>query len=485
MDTSVTVPAAGSKSVFVAFASCSLLVVIMLFLSTLALVKLGTFSRSSDHAGVHSAAKAHGVAAQIQDLVTPEDSFTNQVTPVDHRGAAVPHSPHRGRFPLLPAELYTNASHQYFCFYQARAERPESAGLLFGLPLFPYHLCTHAVFCCAHLNESSLQIEAPSDAHGFPRYLRGLNPHLRPVLGLSGRMPAAMMSGSDWIFLESSIVWLTPREYQGAVLLWKVSLETLAARRGYSELLERVSRRFSREGFVFSVLVDTGDSLNQRLNLGELDAALPSSNLHSTASIMLYPIVSEPPVALSQGVQDSRSAVLYEKSRLREALKQLQSTLTQDPEPLSPSLGGSGHSGRPAGVSQSAASKLCYVISFSGVTYKFWDSNVTGVQEVVYGPGDPGPITKTPGELAYYEICNEVWDSSQVFEFGVVSKQGANWVSHLTEFVVPPLARYLRDQFGARCFGVWNLWHDDFAGVCGGGQYPLMRNLFGVFSDRR
>ncbi|XP_075750549.1 uncharacterized protein LOC119173685 isoform X2 [Rhipicephalus microplus] len=394
MDTSVTVPAAGSKSVFVAFASCSLLVVIMLFLSTLALVKLGTFSRSSDHAGVHSAAKAHGVAAQIQDLVTPEDSFTNQVTPVDHRGAAVPHSPHRGRFPLLPAELYTNASHQYFCFYQ-------------------------------------------------------------------------------------------PREYQGAVLLWKVSLETLAARRGYSELLERVSRRFSREGFVFSVLVDTGDSLNQRLNLGELDAALPSSNLHSTASIMLYPIVSEPPVALSQGVQDSRSAVLYEKSRLREALKQLQSTLTQDPEPLSPSLGGSGHSGRPAGVSQSAASKLCYVISFSGVTYKFWDSNVTGVQEVVYGPGDPGPITKTPGELAYYEICNEVWDSSQVFEFGVVSKQGANWVSHLTEFVVPPLARYLRDQFGARCFGVWNLWHDDFAGVCGGGQYPLMRNLFGVFSDRR
>ncbi|KAH8021175.1 hypothetical protein HPB51_012570 [Rhipicephalus microplus] len=79
----------------------------------------------------------------------------------------------------------------------------------------------------------------------------------------------------------------------------------------------------------------------------------------------------------------------------------------------------------------------------------------------------------------------QVWDSSQVFEFGVVSKQGANWVSHLTEFVVPPLARYLRDQFGARCFGVWNLWHDDFAGVCGGGQYPLMRNLFGVFSDRR
>ncbi|XP_049511268.1 oviduct-specific glycoprotein [Dermacentor silvarum] len=158
---------------------------------------------------------------------------------------------------------------------------------------------------------------------------------------------------------------------------------------------------------------------------------------------------------------------------------------SQEQQPLPPSLGGAGQGGVTEGVSQSSAAKLCYVFSFAGVTYKFWDSNVTGVQELVYGPGDPGPSTKTPGELAYYEICNEVWDSSQVFEFGVVSKQGANWVSHLTEFVVPPLARYLREEFGARCFGVWNLWHDDFAGVCGGGQYPLMRNLFGVFSDHR
>ncbi|KAL1430349.1 hypothetical protein MTO96_015057 [Rhipicephalus appendiculatus] len=358
MDTRVTVPAADSKGVFVAFASCGLLVVIMLFLSTVALSKLGTFPGSGDHAGVHSAAKGPGVAAQVQDLVTPEDSLTNQATPVDRR-AVVPRSRDRGRFPSAARRAVHEREPP------ARAERPESAGLLFGLPLFPYHLCTHAVFCCAHLNESSLQIEAPSDAHGFPRYLRGLNPHLRPILGLSGRMPAAMMSGSDWIFLESAIVWLTPRGYEGAVLLWKVSLETLAARRGYSELLERVSRRFSREGFVFSVLVDTGDSLNQRLNLGEL----------------------------GRGAADRR--------------RQLDGLRHAEQQPLSPSLGGSGRSGIPAGVSQSSASKLCYVFSFAGVTYKFWDSNVTGVQEVVYGPGDPGPITKTPGELAYYEICNE------------------------------------------------------------------------------
>ncbi|KAK8761132.1 hypothetical protein V5799_027606 [Amblyomma americanum] len=118
-------------------------------------------------------------------------------------------------------------------------------------------------------------------------------------------------------------------------------------------------------------------------------------------------------------------------------------------------------------------------------SHKFWDSNVTGVQVVVYGPGDPVPAPRRLASSHTTRLCNEVWDSSQVFEYGVVSKQGANWVSHLTEFVVPPLAGFMRDKFRARCYGVWNFWHDDFAGVCGGGPYPLMRNLFGVFSERR
>ncbi|KAK8787809.1 hypothetical protein V5799_022415 [Amblyomma americanum] len=253
-----------------------------------------------------------------------------------------------------------------------------------------------------------MNIEASPEADGFPRYLRGLNPHIRPMMGFNGKMPASMLTGSDWIFLESALVWLTPRGYEGAVLLWRVSLETLAARRGYTDLLERMTRRFEKERLILSVVVDAGDTLKQRLDLGELAASLPTSAEGPTAaSILLHPIVGEPPLARTRGVEDQRSAVLYEKNRLQEVLKQLQSTMKQ------------------------------------------------------------------------------IWDSSQVFEFGVVSKQGANWVSHLTEFVVPPLARFLRYKFRARCFGVWNLWHDDFAGVCGGGRYPLMRNLFGVFSEPR
>ncbi|KAK8787975.1 hypothetical protein V5799_022248 [Amblyomma americanum] len=76
-------------------------------------------------------------------------------------------------------------------------------------------------------------------------------------------------------------------------------------------------------------------------------------------------------------------------------------------EPLSYSLGAKLRGHHSQGVREEAASRLSDVFSFAGVTYKLWDSNVTGVQEVVYGPGDPGPCTKTPGQLTYYEICNE------------------------------------------------------------------------------
>ncbi|XP_077508492.1 uncharacterized protein LOC144119840 [Amblyomma americanum] len=412
-------------------------------LSTLALVRPGALpwsdSNRSGPGHSHLRNPEAVFAAEVQDIMAPEGDTTAEA-PRLQSPAPGQETRDRGSFVLLPAELYTNSSRQFFCFYQALAERPESAGLLFGLYIFPYHLCTHAVPCCAHVNGSRLHIEALTEADKFPRYQ-----HLRPMIGFSGKKPTAMMTGSDWMFLESVLVWLKPRGYGGAVLLWRVSLDTLAARRGYTDLLERMAHRFEKERIMLSVLVDTGDSLKQRLDLGELEASVPTGAEGPTAaSILLHPIVGEPPLARTRGVEDQRSAVL-EESRLQDTLKQLQSTMKQKEEqPRSHSLGASFRGHYSPGGSEEAASKLCYVLSFAGVTYKFWDSNVTGVQEV--------------------------WDSSQVFELVVVSKQGANWVSHLTEFMVPPLARFMRDKFRARCFGVCNLWHDESPASAGAGR---------------
>ncbi|KAK8787976.1 hypothetical protein V5799_022249 [Amblyomma americanum] len=331
-------------------------------LSTLALVRPGALpwsdSNRSGPGHSHLTNPEAVFAAEVQDSMAPEGDTTAEA-PRLQSPAPAQETRDCGSFVLLPAEMYTNSSRQFFCFYQ-------------------------------------------------------------------------------------------PRGYGGAVLLWRVSLDTLAARRGYTDLLERMAHRFEKERIMLSVLVDTGDSLKQRLDLGELEASVPTGAEGPTAaSILLHPIVGEPPLARTRGVEDQRSALL-EESRLQDTHKQLQSTMKQKEEqPLSHSLGASFRGHYSPGGSEEAASKLCYVLSFAGVTYKFWDSNVTGVQE---------------------EIFNEVWDSSQVFEFGVVSKQGANWVSHLTEFMVPPLACFMRDKFRARCFGVCNLWHDESPASVGAGR---------------
>ncbi|CAN8018831.1 unnamed protein product [Ixodes persulcatus] len=362
-----------------------------------------------------------------------------------------------GRFALFPAEYYYNNSHKYLCFYQATAERLEASGIVFELSLFPYHLCTHAVFCCATVNATTFRIEAPDEAHRFAFYLQTRNPYIKAVLGISGKVSASLLDNS-WTFLEGSVAWLRSRRYEGLVLAWQQPLESLDARRKYGDLLERVGRRYFRENLSLSVVVDASGNSKTALDVGELDLMLPTNY-----SILVHPIVSDPPIVRSDKIEE-RDAVVYERQRLYRTLKALQSTVQRY-------------------RTGSGMYKMCYMLSFAGSSYKFWDRNTTGVEEVVFGPGDAGPSTRTPGSLAYYEICNEIWDSSKVFEYGVVSQREDSLVAHLSEFVVPVLAKYLHDVLEARCFGVWNLWFDDFAGSCDLGPYPLMRNLFGLFGD--
>ncbi|CAN7989484.1 unnamed protein product [Ixodes hexagonus] len=366
----------------------------------------------------------------------------------------------RGSIALFPAEYYLNNSHKYFCFYHATAERLEASGIVFDVSLFPYHLCTHAVFCCAMVNATTFHIEAPEEAQEFVFYLQARNPYIKAVLGISGRVNGSLLENS-WIFLESSVAWLRSRRYEGLVLAWQPPLDLSKARKGYGDLLERMGRRYLRENLSLSVVIDASDDSKTALDIGDLDLMLPANY-----SILVYPIVSDPPIVRSNWVEE-RDVVVYERQRLYRTLKALQSALQ-----------------RYRAEKETGKFKICYMFSFAGSSYKFWDPNVTGVEEVVFGPGEAGPSTKTPGTLAYYEICNEIWDTSKVFEYGVVSQREDSLVAHLSEFVVPALAKYLHDVLGARCFGVWNLWFDDFAGSCDMGPYPLLRNLFGLFGDQ-
>ncbi|XP_064475910.1 probable chitinase 10 [Ornithodoros turicata] len=362
-----------------------------------------------------------------------------------------------GNFALFPPEYYLNNSHKYYCFYHSSLERVQVLGTTYGLNVFPYHLCTHAVFCCTRVHPRTHEVEADDEAGKFSPLLKTRNPYIKTLAGISGRASSNVLE-KTWTFIDKLVQWLFEKKYDGVVLMWAHPLKSLQLRAKYRELIDGLSRRFAREKLTFSMVIDAIGSAT--LDVGELDRLLLNY------SMLLYPIAPEPPLVQSDGIEE-RSAVLYERGRLTTVLKNVREHV----ERYHPNV--------------SSNYKVCYILSFAGTSYKFWNRNQTGIEEIKYGPGDPGPFTKTPGTLAYYEICNEVWENSKVFEYGEVALRADTWVSHLSEFVVPALARHIHDVLDGRCFGAWNLYFDDFAGECGRGPYPLMRKLFGLFEDRR
>ncbi|KAK8774978.1 hypothetical protein V5799_010489, partial [Amblyomma americanum] len=124
MDAMIRVPSGTSKRVFVAFLCCGILVVLMLSLSTLVMVRPDAFPWNHVNRSAHDSwlLREHeaDVSVHAQDITGPEDRFaTTDTPPVPISVQAPPQRTRdRGSFQLLPAELYNNSSHQYFCFYQ-------------------------------------------------------------------------------------------------------------------------------------------------------------------------------------------------------------------------------------------------------------------------------------------------------------------------------------------------------------------------------
>ncbi|KAK8787972.1 hypothetical protein V5799_022252, partial [Amblyomma americanum] len=119
-DATIRVPS-GTSGVFVAFACCGLLLVLMQSLSTLALVRPGALpwsdSNRSGPGHSHLRNPEAVFAAEVQGIMAPEGDTTAEA-PRLQSPAPAQETRDRGSFVLLPAELYTNSSRQFFCFYQ-------------------------------------------------------------------------------------------------------------------------------------------------------------------------------------------------------------------------------------------------------------------------------------------------------------------------------------------------------------------------------
>ncbi|XP_030240858.1 probable chitinase 10 [Drosophila navojoa] len=126
--------------------------------------------------------------------------------------------------------------------------------------------------------------------------------------------------------------------------------------------------------------------------------------------------------------------------------------------------------------------KLIMSIPFYGQSFTLEQSSQRLVGEGIpaSGPGDAGELTKQPGMLAYYEICQRIrkqkWQTGRDAErkSGPYAMLRDQWVGYEDAASVEAKARYaVNNDFGG--VAAWTVDLDDFQNRCCSEPFPLLR----------
>ncbi|XP_076325319.1 uncharacterized protein LOC143233222 isoform X2 [Tachypleus tridentatus] len=128
------------------------------------------------------------------------------------------------------------------------------------------------------------------------------------------------------------------------------------------------------------------------------------------------------------------------------------------------------------------AGKLMVGIPTYGRSYTLIDPEDNAMEAPVDGPGEEGPSTREKGYLAYYEICQNILDEGWTVRkpypelVGPYAFKDDQWVGFDDEEMIIEKAKFiLRRGLGGAM--VWTLDNDDFRGLCGNEQSPLVNTL--------
>ncbi|XP_064459077.1 chitinase-3-like protein 1 [Ornithodoros turicata] len=121
--------------------------------------------------------------------------------------------------------------------------------------------------------------------------------------------------------------------------------------------------------------------------------------------------------------------------------------------------------------------KICPVLPLQGLTFTLRSKEHHHIGASVIGPGMPGKYSGTPGMLSYSEICPGNWSFVSSERFATFAVRETQWVGYHDASNLRNIMMYLRRRYGCRCFGLRDIGHDDFRGVCGP-PFPLLHNCF-------
>ncbi len=135
-----------------------------------------------------------------------------------------------------------------------------------------------------------------------------------------------------------------------------------------------------------------------------------------------------------------------------------------------------------------APEKLIMGVPFYGQTFMLKDSQnkLVGEGTPSRGPGNAGEITRQPGMLAYYEICQLIrkqkwWSGVDTSgKSGPYATSRNQWVGYEDPESIAVKAKYVMSSgFGG--IAAWTLDLDDFSNKCCSETFPLLKSVNRVF----
>ncbi|XP_050029822.1 uncharacterized protein [Dermacentor andersoni] len=338
-------------------------------------------------------------------------------------------------------------------------------------------LCTHVIYAWASLDNDSLHI-ASADYNADIKYnlynrtlaLKAVNRRLKVLLSLGGRGSSedtystlAANSTARRSFARHAATFVAEHRFDGLDVDWEYPScvgddcrDNMPDKRNFVLLLQDIREAF--DAFNPPLLLTAAISGNVQVIRKAYHVA-EMFNQTDFISVMAYDYfgTQNPVVAHYSPLQSATDETNPEMS-----IEYVVSTLMAMGAP---------------------AEKLVLGVPFYARSYTLANPRLNYIGAPARGKGEPGPVTATPGTLAYYEICSAIkaggWTTMMDPRAGVYAYAGDQWVCFDGPRSLMRKARFALDA-GLAGLMAWDLSMDDFRGECGR-KIPLLNAIHRVF----
>ncbi|CAL1532903.1 unnamed protein product [Lymnaea stagnalis] len=374
--------------------------------------------------------------------------------------------------------FYPTAKH-VFCYYSSFAYKRHSVGNFVPEDINPY-LCTHIIYAFVDISKDGTDLkpfnkndQGPNGLYARTLALKEKNPALKILLAVGGWnigsepfVPMIKDEGTRSTWIQNVVKYVRKYGFDGFDMDWEFpatrgsppedKYRFTLLMKGLYEAFAEEAKETGREKLLLTIAAASGtyyidQSYEPSKIIHYIDFMfLMTYNYHGQWEKItghhsgLYPHKNDP--------KTGEKAQLYQEWSIDYWLD--------------------------VGISKD---KLVVGIPTYGMTFTLADPSDHDVKAPANGGGKMGDYTRETGILAYYEICmnlnDKSWNSEWIDDQSVPYAYGGDqWVGYEDKRSIAIKANNIikRDLAGAF---VWSVEMDDFGGVCGQGQYPLLTTI--------